>query len=192
MKHSFTVVEELDTTVAIAVGAYLDCEHYMFLHKNLSGTVEIAKVEGRKVTVKQGWKWMGMQMGHFKTGEYVPPARFLIYDVVPANKWIPSIHHLIGIKTDLRYKTHPERNTCMMTFDVELTMPFFLYPFRKILQRMIEKMHAQQNAEDMACLKYRAAMFGRENNSAYLAPHQFLYHKDDYARSFGQQSKELA
>jgi hypothetical protein len=40
-------------------------------------------------------------------------------------------------------------------------------------------------------IRRRAALFGRENNSIYLADHQFILHKDDYLKHFGPNSKPL-
>lgn len=188
MKHSFTVVEELDTIVPIAVGAYLDCEHYLHLHRSITDSLEIIKHEGRVVEVRQSWKWLGLRLGHTKRGEYIPPAEFKVTEVKPYPFWIPSIHHFVGIYTHIKYTAHPERNTTVMTFYVELDLPFWMWPLRKRMQTLIERMHERQNIEDMVCIKRRAKLFGRENYSAYLADHQFLYHKDDYVAHFGQKS----
>lgn len=186
MKHEFTVVEELDCPLPVAVAAYLDCEHYLYLHKGLTDSLEIIKVDGFKITVRQSWKAFGIKLGHDKTGEYLPPAEFRIYDVVPAPRWIPSVHHLVDIKTRLRYAAAAERDATAMTFDVELDLPFFLWPLRGFLQRLIERMHAQQNAEDMGMIKRREKLVGRENLlAAYLRPHHFSYHKDEFLKRFG-------
>lgn len=186
MKHEFTVVEELDTILPIAIGAYLDCEHYLYLHHGLTDSLEIVRHEGRMVEVRQGWKWMGLRLGHTKCGEYFPPGEFRITNVKPSPWWIPSIHHILDIRTTVNFSAHPERPTTVMRFHVDLDMPFFLWPFRHKLQKIIEDMHARQNDEDMVCIKRRAKIYGRENYSAYLADHQFLYHKDDYMEHFGK------
>ena len=186
MKHAFTVYDELDTPVSIAVAAYLDCEHYLFLHGKLSDRLEIVRREGFKITVRQTVSWLGLTFGHVKTGEYVPPAEFLIYDVVPSPWWRPSIHHVLGIRTRLRYTENAERKSTLMRFDVELDMPFWLYPFRKYLQKVVEELHQRQNDEDMAMIKRRARLYGRENNAVYLAEHHFCYHKDAYIKHFGK------
>ena len=189
MIHRFTVVEELDCPLAVAVAAYLDCEHYIHLHRSLTDSLEVVKVDGFKVTVRQTWKALGLKLGHDKTGEYVPPAEFLIYDVVPAPKWFPSVHHVLDIRTRLRYTPVPERDSTMMTFDVELGLPFWLWPLRGLLQRLIERLHAQQNAEDLAMIKRRERLVGRENLLAvYLKDHHFCYHKDEFLKHFGRKA----
>jgi len=187
MKHSFSVVEELDCSLAISVAAYLDCEHYVFLHRSLTDSVDIVKVDGFKVTVRQSWKGLGLKLGHVKTGEYVPPGEFLIYDVKPSPAWFPSIHHVLDIKTRLRYVALPERDATKMIFDVELDMPFWLWPLRGTFQRLVEKLHAQQVAEDMAMISRRERLYGRENLLAvYLKDHHFCYHKDEFMKHFGR------
>lgn len=186
MRHSFTVVEELDCPLAVAVAAYLDCEHYLHLHRGLTDSLEILEADGFKIRVRQSWKALGLKLGHEKTGEYVPPAEFLIYDVLPSPRWLPSIHHLVGIRTRLRYEAVSGRDATRMTFDVDLDMPFWLAPARRFLQGLIERLHAAQNAEDMAMIKRRERLFGRENLlAAYLRPGHFCYHKDEFLRRFG-------
>ena len=187
VKHRFTVVDELDCSVAVSVAAYLDCEHYVFLHRSLTDSVELVKVDGLKVTVRQSWKAFGLKLGHDKTGEYVPPAEFLIYDVVPAPRWFPSVHHVMDIKTRLRYTPVAGRDATLMTFDVELDLPFFLWPLRGFLQRLVERLHAQQIVEDMDMIKRREKLVGRENLLAvYLKDHHFCYHKDEFLKHFGR------
>ena len=36
MKHRFLVTEFLDAPLPVVVAAYLDCEHYVYLHRALS------------------------------------------------------------------------------------------------------------------------------------------------------------
>lgn len=186
MKHRFTVVQELDCPVAVSVAAYLDCEHYIFLHRSLTDDVKVIKVDGLKVTVRQAWKAFGLRLGHYKTNEYVPPGEFLIYDVKPAPFWFPSLHHVMEIKTRIRYDPIKERDSSLMTFETELDLPFWLWPLRGVLQRLVEKLHAQQVLEDMVMIKRREGLFGRGNMTAYLAEHHFCYHKDEFLKHFGR------
>ena len=191
MKHAFSVVEELDCPLPVAVAAYLDCEHFLFLHRSLTDSLEVVKVDGFKITVRQSWKAFGLKLGHDKTGEYFPPAEFRIYDVIPSPRWFPSVHHLIDITTRLRYAAVPERDATMMTFDVVLDMPFWLWPLRGFLQRLIERMHSAQNAEDLAMIKRREKSVGRENLlNVYLRDHHFCYHKDAFVKHFGKDTQQ--
>jgi hypothetical protein len=186
MIHKFSVIKEFDIPLAVSVAAYLDCEHYIFLHRSLTDSVEVVKVDGFKVTVRQSWKGLGLKLGHYKTGEYVPPAEFLIYDVKPSPAWFPSVHHLMDIKTRLRYTAPEGRDATLMTWDVELDLPWFVWPLRSWLQGLVEKLHAQQVDEDVVMIKRREKLVGRANLlKVYLADHHFCYHKDDFIKHFG-------
>jgi hypothetical protein len=177
---------EMDAPIHVNVAAYLDCEHYIFLHRGLTDSVEVVAHEGLKVTVRQSWKALGLELGHFKTGTYIPPSEFHIEDVRPSPWWIPSIHHVVGIETHLKYWPIPERDSTGFSFDVELDLPFWLYPFRKRLEALISRLHDQQVEEDIAMIKRRERLFGRGNISIYLADHQFLYHKKEFLEHYGK------
>ena len=60
---------------------------------------------------------------------------------------------------------------------VEIKLPFWLYPLRYLIQKGIEKLKV---AEDMEMIYRREKLFGRGNNSVYLADHQFILYKDDH------------
>lgn len=185
MKYQFSLVYDLDTTLACAVAAYLDGEHYIFLHHKYSDKYEVLEYQNRILTVRQSWKLLGMQIGQVYTAEYIPPARFKNYNVKPYPWFIPSIHHLICVTTDLKYAEDLERNVTVSALDVEIEMPWWLYPWRSYLQKLIEKLKIEKDAEDMEMIKRREKLFGRGNIAAYLPDHQFMIHKDDFVRFFG-------
>ena len=64
MKYSFSVIYDLDTSVAVAVAAYLDAEHYAFLHQKYCPTYHILEYEDCKSRVLQTWS-----MGWFRFGQ---------------------------------------------------------------------------------------------------------------------------
>ena len=91
----------------------------------------------------------------------------------------------------LRYYENPERRTTLSELTVELDLPFWLYPFRSAIQHVIEKVKILKDLEDVALFDRRAKLFGRESNEIYLKKHQFLLHKDDYLKYFGEKSTFL-
>src|SRR5688572_21265750 len=103
MKHEFVVEYELDCTVGEAVAAYLDAEHYVFLHKQYATRYEVIAHEANKITILSSWRFAGLEFGNSCVCEYQPPARFLNYGVAPYPWYLPSIHHLMTIRTDLKY-----------------------------------------------------------------------------------------
>jgi hypothetical protein len=188
VKHRFTVIHEQDCTPAEAVGAFLDCEHYIYLHNQLITRMDVLRVEGRAVTYRQYLKFLWLRTTQEMTLEYFPPGHFSTYNIKPSPWWVPSIHHLIKVTVDVDYSAHPERDTTMMRFDCQLDMPFWLWPTRKLLQRALERMHWQKDQEDLEAIWRRQKLFGRGNIAHLIAPHQFLLHKDDYIAHFGHQS----
>ena len=68
---------------------------------------------------------------------------------------------------------------------VETKLPFWLYPLRCLIQKRIEKLKIEKDAEDMEMIYRREKLFGRGNNSVYLADHQFMLYKDDYVKHYG-------
>jgi hypothetical protein len=183
MKHHFSVVEEQDCTLASAVGAFLDCEHYTYLHKSLIPKMEVVRVQGRAVTYRQYLRFLCFNTTQEMTMEYHPPSHFSTYDV-KASSWIPSIHHFISVKVDVDYSKHPERDTTIMRFDCELEIPAVLWPLRGLVQWALQTMHHQKDQQDLAAIQRRDRLFGRGNISALVAPHQFVLHKDDYVAHF--------
>lgn len=188
MIHKFSLIYELDAPIAIAVAAYLDSEHYIFLHSGYTNKYEVLEHEphSRVIRVRQTWKLFGISIGQVYTCEYVPPAQFKNYAIQPSPWYIPSIHHLVSITTDLKYLPNPEKDTTISILDVEIKLPFWLYPFRFLLQKGIEKLKVEKDAEDMEMIDRREKLFGRGNNSVYLAEHQFMLYKDDYVKHYGR------
>jgi hypothetical protein len=185
VKHKFTLLYELDTTVPCAVAAYLDAEHYAFLHRKYEPDWEPLSDNGRTITVRQTWRYGIWRTGQVYTAEYVPPARFLQYDIRPSPRWVPSIHHLVKTRTDLRYYPNPDDTATVSHLEVEMDLPFFLWPLRRVIERKLCALKREKDAEDMAMIQRRARIFGRGNIKSYLAPHQFMLHKDEFVQHYG-------
>ena len=185
MKHRFSLIYELDTTVACAVAAYLDAEHYAHLHNKYSPMYEVLSQDGYRLEVKQTWRYAGWTLAQTYTTKYQPPARFLQYDLRPSPPWIPSIHHLVHTRTDLRYYPTPDGEKTVSHLEVELDMPFWLLPLRHVLERKLSGLKREKDQEDMEMIQRRAKLFGRGNIKSYLADHQFLFHKDAFVEHFG-------
>ena len=185
MKYTFTHVYELDTNVACAVAAYLDAEHYVFLHNKYSPQYEVISHLDNKIVIRQTWLFRGRRVAQICTCEYVAPARFLNYDIKSDPRWKPSIHHLIKTRTDLRYYPDETGARTISHLEVELRMPFFLYPFRFIIEKKMCALKEEKDKEDVEMIDRRAELFGRGNVKAYLPEHQFMLHKDDFVKYFG-------
>ncbi len=185
MRHEFKLIYELDTTVACAVAAYLDAEHYVYLHKRYSPKYEVIKREGRRIRIWQTWQLGKLTVGQSVWTEYDPPARFLNYEVSPYPSWLPTIHHVMKTKTDLRYYPTEDGERTVSELTVTLDMPFWLYPARELIQERMCTLKKEKDEEDMDMIRRRAKIFGRGNIKSYLSDHQFMLHKDDFVKHFG-------
>jgi hypothetical protein len=189
VKYTFLIRYEIDAPLAISVAAYLDCEHYEYLHDSLTKKIEILEHGSDYYKCRIVAHSFGLDVGQIVTARYVPPGTFAQFDIQPFPRWWPSIHHLICTQTTLRYFETPERKTTLSELTVEIDLPFWLYPFRKVLQQAIERVKILKDLEDVAMIERRAKLFGRMNNDPYLREGQILLHKKEYLKYFGRDSQ---
>jgi len=188
--HEFKLIYELDTTVACAVAAYLDAEHYVYLHNKYSPKYEVLEREGRRIRIAQKWLLGNLVVGQSLWTEYEPPARFINYEVSPSPSWLPSIHHVMKTRTDLRYYPTADGKRTVSDLTVTLDMPFWLYPARGILEERLSTLKKEKDQEDVEMLLRRDKIFGRGNIKGYLQDHQFMLHKDDFVKHFGGETSD--
>jgi hypothetical protein len=184
-KYSFDLMYELDTTVGCAVAAYLDAEHYVYLHSRYSPIYEPVERDGRRIKIRQEWRLGGLRVGQTLWTEYEPPARFINYGITSFPAWLPSIHHVMSTRTDLRYYPTTDGKATVSHLRVDLEMPAWLYPFRKLIEKKICELKKEKDREDIDMILRRAKLFGRGNINSYLQDHQFMLHKDDFVKHFG-------
>lgn len=192
MKHTFELIYELDTSVGCAVAAYLDAEHYVFLHKRYSPVYEPIEKDGRRIKIRQEWHLGRLRVGQELWTEYEPPARFINYGITSFPWWLPSIHHVMKTRTDLRYYPTTDGQRTVSHLTVELDMAAWLYPFRHLIEKKICELKKEKDREDVEMLLRRDKIFGPNNLRAYLADHQFMLHKDDFVKHFGSDEPAAA
>ena len=190
MKHLFKVRYEIDCPLAVAVVTYLDCAHYVHLHKAHSDKIEVIERGKGAYRVNQVWHVLGFTVGQSYTCEYEAPSTFHNRDLLPYPRWAPSVHSLIKTRTTLKY-FETDRRTTLSELTVELEMPAFLYPLRRLLERVITRVKILKDLEDVAMIDRRARLFGRDFNSDYLRKHEFLLHKAQYEKYFAEGSQYL-
>ena len=185
MRHTFEVIYEIDCTVGEAVAAYLDAEHYMYLHKVYASDYQALWQDGRRIAILQSWRLGGLAFGNSCTTEYQPPARFLNYDLKPIPLWMPSIHHLIRTRTDLRYYPAENGKHTVSHLTVTLDIPWFLWPLRKLIEARLTQLKIEKDQEDVDMIARMQKMFGRGNLSHYFRKDVFMLHKDAFMAHFG-------
>ena len=175
MLHRFVLEYELDCPVVVAVAAYLDAEHYAFLHRKYQTEYRVIGVVGTgSIAIHEGWTFLGIRRSGACITRYLPPATF--YN-------LSGIRRVMTTETWLRYTPAPGNRT-ISTLEVTLRMAWWLYPFRRLIQRALERLKIEKDAEDLAMIHRRARLFGRGNIAAYLKPDQFLLHKQAFREAF--------
>lgn len=187
MKHSFNLVYELDTTVACAVAAYLDAEHYKFLHSKYAPEWEVLAATDLSIKVRQSWQQGSRRVSQIYTCEYQPPATFLNYDMHSDPWWMPSVHNVMRTRTELRYYPTDDGERTVSDLRIEIDMPAFLWPLRKVIEDRLCTLKRDKDEEDMEMIRRRAKLYGRGNIKSYLAEHQFMLYKDAFVTHFGKQ-----
>lgn len=185
MKHSFNYVYELDTTVACAVAAYLDAEHYVFLHRKYLPEYEAIEHDGNRIKIRQSWHLGKLKVSQECWTEYKAPARFLNYELTSTPWYIPTVHHVIKTVTDLRYYPTADGKKTVSDLRVEIDMPFFLWPLRHVMEKKLKQLKWEKDKEDIEMVERRAKVYGRGNLRGYFSDHQFMLHKEDFMKHFG-------
>ena len=187
MNHKFDIEMVLDAPIGPLVAAYMDAEHYVHLHKDNTSkytVLEKLKENGLKIRVRQYWKFLGYFAGQECVSEYIPPATFRHYNFKPVPWWIPSPHHLVTIQTTLNHYPDDNQQKTISRTRIEIDMPFWLYPFRKWMERWFWNIQKRVSDEDMHMIMRREKIFGRNNINSYLAKSQFLLYKEEFAKHF--------
>lgn len=190
MKHRFEVVYAMDTTLGCAVAAYLDAEHYAFLHSKYSPQYEVVHKDGRTIRIKQTWTYGRLRIGQSCTTEYAPPARFLNYDIQGLPVWMPSVHHVMKTRTELFYYPDATGTKTVSHLVVDLELPSAMRPLVPAIEAKMVALKKEKDLEDMEMIFRRERLFGRGNLRGYLADHQFMLHKDDFVTHFGSKDAE--
>ena len=188
MEHKFELIYELDCTVGEAVAAYLDAEHYMYLHSNYMPQYETLWQDGSKIAIRQSWKKGPVVIGNTCITEYEAPARFLNYDLKPVPRWLPSVHHLIDTWTELRYYPAEDGRHTVSHLTVKLRMPWFLWPLRKMIEARLVKLKIEKDQEDVDMIARHQKMAGRGNIRGYFKKNVFLLHKEAFVKAFSEEA----
>lgn len=191
MIHNFELIYELDCTVGEAVLAYLDAEHYIHLHKDYTSQYRVIKKDGMRIYIEQTWKRAFVTIGNICTTQYNPPSTFLNYDLKPMPRWVPSIHHLIKTRTELKYYPSANKDKTISHLKVQLDFPVTLWFLRKLIQERLKRLKILKDQEDIDMITRQQKIFGRGNLSHILRKNIFILHKEEFIKSFDLKTGHL-
>jgi hypothetical protein len=173
MKYAFRLADQYyDYDVLTAVTAYLDCEHYAWLHGRNYDHYEILEDGPTTSRIIQHSKYLGFTFKQHHFREYLPPSEFRMASDVP-----------FPIQTRTRF-TASAGGGVRRTVDVSLDLPLVLLPFRKLLAAHLRRYDARVYGEDAAAAARRAKYLGKNNWTWAFRPSQFLLHKDAVMEAF--------
>lgn len=175
MKYQFRLTEDdYDYDLLTAVTAYLDCEHYAWLHARNYSHYEILEdgpTTSRIIQHSKYW-FFTFKQHHFR--EYYPPSEFRMASDKP-----------FPIFTHTRFFERPDGGV-HRTVDVTIDLPLLLWPFRGVLAAHLRRYDARVYGEDAAAAERRAKYLGKNNWAWAFRPSQFLLHKDAVIEAFAE------
>ena len=178
MKYAFRLTEDdYDYEVLTAVTAYLDCEHYAWLHARNYSHYEILEDGPTTSRIIQHSKYFGYTFKQHHFREYLPPSEFRMTSDRP-----------FPINTHTRFTPRREGGV-HRTVDVTMDLPLVLWPFRQLLAAHLRRYDARVYAEDASAAARRARYLGKDNWAWAFRPAQFLLHKDAVIAAFSEQIK---
>ena len=210
MRFKFTQKYTFPVTIESAVVTYLDCEHYIFLHKTHEVSYKILSISNNKcvseIIYKSGiFKWVQKS-----TTEYINKNEFKQYDIKIRGFGPAFLANFINVETSLKYYKNNknqfvgdidnnfkdiyiklDNDTVISEITYNIDLPFVLWPFKNILKKRLEKMKEQKDLEDLFMIRRRIKLFGKDqidNNSLYWKPYfkksYFLLFKDRFIENF--------
>lgn len=176
MKYAFRLVDDdFDYDVLTAVTAYLDCEHYAWLHARNYSHYEILEDGPTTSRIIQHSKYLGITFKQHHFREYLPPSEFKMH----SDKPFPIATHTVF--------TPRADNGVHRTVDVAIDLPILLWPFRRLLEAHLRRYDARVYAEDAEAATRREKYLGKNNWLWAFRPSQFLLHKDAVMAAFRDQ-----
>ncbi|MBV9894760.1 MAG: hypothetical protein JO020_11370 [Chloroflexi bacterium] len=176
MIYRFRLTEdEYDYDVLTAVTAYLDCEHYAWLHARNYSHYEILEDGPTTSRIIQHSKYLGITFKQHHFREYLPPSEFRMSSDKP-----------FPIYTHTRFTERADGGV-HRTVDVSVDLPWPLWPLRGLLAAHLRRYDARVYGEDAAAAERRARYLGKNNWLWAFRPSQFLLHKDAVIAAFREQ-----
>src|ERR1700686_5742625 len=152
MRHAFCLAEnDYDYDLLTAVTAYLDCEHYAWLHARNYSHYEILEDGPTTSRIIQHSKYLGITFKQHHLREYLPPSEFRMASDRP-----------FPIYTRTRFTPRTEGGV-HRTVDVTIDLPAVLWPLRRLLAAHLRRYDARVYGQDAAAAARRGPYLGKNN-----------------------------
>jgi|TARA_B110000238_G_scaffold34708_1_gene35950 hypothetical protein len=212
MKFEFTQKYTFPVTIESAVVTYLDCEHYIFLHRSHEVSYKIISITNEKCISEIMYKSGIFKWTQTSTTEYINKNEFKQYDIKIRGFGPAFLANFINVETSLKYYKNnknqfvgdidnnfkdiyinKDNDTVISEIKYHLDLPFVLYPFKNFLRKKLKKMKEQKDLEDLFMIRRRIKLFGTDEVDkdsrywqAYFRKSYFLLFKDSFIKNFFQ------
>ena len=176
MLFRFAIDKRVKASVSNVIANYLDLEHVVF-HSGL-GKCRVYSETDRAAC--------------FSLESKIGPFRFRnvhYFEFRPPNRIFQTVKSPLGpmrvLATAESASDDPADPQCVVHVDVELDLPWFVYPFRGLLRPILEKADHTVMVEDNLLIERRQRLFG-DFIEDYLQPEHRILFKDLFRRHYSR------
>ena len=210
MKFQFTQKYTFPVTVESAVVTYLDCEHYIFLHKTHEISYKVISITDEKCISEIKYRSGIFKWTQRSTTEYINKNEFKQYDIKIRGFGPAFLANFINVETSLKYYRNnknqfvgdidnnfkdiyitKDNNIVISEIKYNLDLPLILYPFKNFLRKSLKRMKEQKDLEDLYMIRRRIRLFGTDKSSRdslywqpYFKKSYFLLFKDKFIENY--------
>ena len=168
MLFRFAIDKRVRASVSNVIANYLDLEHVVF-HSGLTNCQVYSETD---------------RAACFTLESRIGPFRFRnvhYFEFRPPNRIFQTIKSPLGpmrvLATATATSVDPVEPQCFVHVDVEIDLPWFVYPFRGLLQPILERTDHKVMVEDNLLIERRQRLFG-DFIEDYLQPEHKILFKD--------------
>lgn len=173
--HSFTILKRMGASRANVIANYLDLEHIP-IHTGIANLSLIAESD-RAACFRLDSKVFGFTTTNVHYFEFRPPDG--IFQAVKT-----PLGPMTVLATVREFPDGAAGARCEVTVEVELDMPRWAYPFRRLVERLLRRLNRKVLEEDLQILERRQLLFG-DSVADYLRAEQRMLFKPLFAKHHG-------
>ena len=176
MLFRFAIDKPIKASVSNVIANYLDLEH-VGLHSRL-GEIRVYSETDRAASFS-----LESRIGPFRL------QAIHYFEFRPPNQIFQALKSPLGpmrvLATARAASEDPERPLCIVHVDVALDLPWYVYPVRGLLRRILERADHRVMLEDNSLIERRQRLFG-DYIEDYLQPEHKILFKELFRRHYSR------
>jgi hypothetical protein len=175
VKHRFTIFKRMHASLPQVIANYLDLEHIP-VHSGLRACEVLSETEDTAcfVLTSQVGPFAVRNVHHF---EFHPPCEILNIVKTPLGP--------MRVVSTASVADEPDGVCTEVLVDVEIDLPALVYPFRRLVERLLRHLNEVVLEEDMTVLSRRQELFG-DFIEDFLRPRQVILFKELFRAHYSQ------